>query len=114
MVNNNSELSLVFEMNSKQHLDLLLMELKKSILIKMNEHSPMEGDGVLRYKNRLCVLDVYDLRNRVLEEDHSSRYYIYTGSIKMYSYLRKYIGGMLEKGHRGVSIPLSKFQTSES
>ena len=37
MVRHNSESSSVVEMKSKQHLDPLLMELKESVLIKMNE-----------------------------------------------------------------------------
>ena len=37
MVHHNSELSLVFEVNSKQHLDQPLMELKESIIGKINE-----------------------------------------------------------------------------
>lgn len=37
MVHNNSESSLVFEVNSKQHLDPILIELKKSILKKLKE-----------------------------------------------------------------------------
>ena len=37
MVNNNSESSLVVEVKSKQQLDPSLMELKKSILGKLNE-----------------------------------------------------------------------------
>ena len=37
MVHHNSESSLVVEMKSKQHLDQPLMELKKSVLIKLNE-----------------------------------------------------------------------------
>ena len=37
MVHHNSESSLVVEVNSKQHLDQPLMELKESVLGKLNE-----------------------------------------------------------------------------
>ena len=37
MVHNNSESSLVVEVKPKEHLDQPLMELKKSVLIKLNE-----------------------------------------------------------------------------
>ncbi|WMV45366.1 hypothetical protein MTR67_038751 [Solanum verrucosum] len=42
------------------------------------------GDGVLRYQGRLCVPRVDELQERILEEDHSSRYSIHLGSTKMY------------------------------
>ena len=37
MVHHNSDSSLVVQVNSKQHLDPLLMELKESVLSKSNE-----------------------------------------------------------------------------
>ena len=37
MVSNNSESSLVVEVKSKQHIDPLLMELKKLVLSNFNE-----------------------------------------------------------------------------
>ena len=37
VIHHNSESSLVFEVNSNQHLEPLLMESKESILAKMNE-----------------------------------------------------------------------------
>ena len=37
MVHHNSDSSLVVEVKSKQHLDPLLMELKESVLVKLNE-----------------------------------------------------------------------------
>ena len=43
MVYHNSESSLVVQVKSKKHLDLLLMELKESILGKLNESFSQEG-----------------------------------------------------------------------
>ena len=57
MVHHKSDSSLVVKVKSKQHLDPLLMDLKESILSKLNE-SISRGDGVLRYQGRLCVPDV--------------------------------------------------------
>ena len=37
IVHHNSESSLVVEVKSKKHLDLVLMELKESVLGKLNE-----------------------------------------------------------------------------
>ena len=44
-----SESSFVVEVKQGQHLDLVLMELKDSVLTKMNESFALGGDGVLRY-----------------------------------------------------------------
>ena len=41
MVHHNYEASLVVEVKSKQHLDKLLMELKESVLRKINEVIPL-------------------------------------------------------------------------
>ena len=45
-------------------------------------------DGVLYYKDRVCVLDDYDLRKAVLEEAHSGSFVIHLGSTKMYQDLK--------------------------
>ena len=34
----------------------------------MNESFALGGDGILRYKDRLCVPDVDDLRTRIVAE----------------------------------------------
>ena len=80
----NSKSSLVVAVKSKKHLDPLLMELKESVLSKLNESFSQGGDGVLRYQNRLCVPDVDDLSYEILEEAHSFRYSIQSGATKMY------------------------------
>ena len=46
-------------------------------------------DVVLRYQGRLCVLNVDDLRNHILEEAHGSCYSIHQGYTKMYHNLRE-------------------------
>ena len=67
MVHHNSNSSLVVKVKSKKNLDPLLMELKKSVLGKINE-SFSQGGGMVfcRYQGRLCVLDVEDFRNQIL------------------------------------------------
>ena len=64
------------------------MELKDSILLKMNESFSLGDDVILRYQNRLCVPDVDDLRTRVVAEAYGSRYSIHPGSTKMYHDLK--------------------------
>ena len=48
-VHPSSESSLVVEGKKDQHLDPALMELKDSLLTKMNESFALGGDGILRY-----------------------------------------------------------------
>ena len=64
----------MLEVKNGKHLDHLLMELKDSVLIKMNESFALGGDDILRYQDRLCVPDANDLRTRIVVEAHGSRY----------------------------------------
>ena len=73
LVHNNIESSLVLEVKSQKHPDPLWMDFKKSLLRKLNELFAHRGDGVLRYKNRVCVSNDVYLRRRFLEEAHGSR-----------------------------------------
>ena len=66
----------------------MLMEIKDSVLIKMNESFTLGGDDILRYQDRLCVPYVNDLRTRIVVESHSSRFSIHPGSNKMYHDLK--------------------------
>ena len=45
-------------------------------------------NGVLYYKNRVCVPDYNDLRKSILEEAHSGSFSIHPGSTKMYRDLK--------------------------
>ena len=45
-------------------------------------------DGVLYYKDRVCVPDDNDLRKAILEEAHSGSFSIHSGSTKMYQDLK--------------------------
>ena len=54
----------------------------KEIEFTLNE------DGVLYYKDRVCVPDDNDLRKAILEEAHSGSFVIHSGSTKMYQDLK--------------------------
>ena len=45
-------------------------------------------NGVLCYKDRVCVLDGNDLRKAILEEAHSGSFFIHPGSTKTYQDLK--------------------------
>ena len=66
LVHPSSESSLVVEVKKGQPLDTVLMELKDTVLIKMNESFALGGDDMLRYHNRLCVLYMDDLQTGIV------------------------------------------------
>ena len=64
LVHPSCESSLVVEVKEGQHLDSLFMELKDSVLVKMNESFALGDDDILRYYNWLCVQDVDDFEDQ--------------------------------------------------
>lgn len=89
MVHHSSESSFLVDVKFKIHLDPILINLKQSVLNKSVETFSHGGDGVLRYQGRLCVSDVDGVRDKILEEDHDSRYFIHLGATNMYRDLRE-------------------------
>ena len=79
----------MFQFKKGHHLDQVLLELKDSMLVKMNESFVLGGDDILRYQDRLCVPDVDDLRTKIIAEAHGSNYSIHPGSTKMYHDLKQ-------------------------
>ncbi|XP_070010329.1 uncharacterized protein [Nicotiana sylvestris] len=74
IVQNRVELSLVAEVKKKQFVDLLLAQLKEGILKhKTTAFSFCMNDSTQRYQDRLCVPDIDGLRERIMEETHTSR-----------------------------------------
>ena len=65
------------------------MQFKESLLEKFIESLSLGGDGVLRYKGRLFVPDVYGLWDQILDEENGSCYSIHPGSTKIYHDLRE-------------------------
>ncbi|KAH0776452.1 hypothetical protein KY290_007863 [Solanum tuberosum] len=88
-VTNGAEPSLVLEVKEKQDQDPILLELKGNVQKQRVLAFEQGGDGVLRYQGRLCVPMVDGLQERIMEEAHSSRYSIHSGSTKMYRDLRE-------------------------
>ena len=48
----------------------------------------MNENGVLHYKDLVCVPDENDLRKAILEEAHNGSFSIHPGSTKMYQDLK--------------------------
>ena len=46
-------------------------------------------DGVLKHSDRLCIPDVTDLRQRILQEAYCTPYSVYLGTTKMYHDIKR-------------------------
>ena len=88
-VHPSSKSSLVVEVKKGYHLDPVVMELKDSVFIEMNESFALGGDGILRYQDRMYVLDKDELWTRIVVEAHGSRYSVHPGSTKVYHDLKQ-------------------------
>ncbi|XP_070017341.1 uncharacterized protein [Nicotiana sylvestris] len=90
IVQNKAESLLVAEVKEKQFDDPLLAQLKEGIhKHKTTTFSLGMDDGTLRYQGRLCVPDIYCLRERIMVEAHTSKYSVHPGSTKMYHDLKE-------------------------
>ena len=65
------------------------MELKDSILVKMNESFALGNDDILRYPDRLCAPNVNDLQTRIIGKAYGSRYLLHPCSTKIYHDLKE-------------------------
>lgn len=81
--------SLGDEFKEKQVLDPLLMQIKDDLGQQKVMSFEIGVDGILRYQERLCVLDVDRLQKRILTEAQVSRYIVHPGLAKMYHDLKE-------------------------
>jgi hypothetical protein len=75
--------------------DEKIVEYKK--LIKMGKVPEFREDeqGIMWFKNRICVPEIKELRETILKEAHNLAYSIHPGSTKMSQHLKQDIGGMV-------------------
>ncbi|XP_070013626.1 uncharacterized protein [Nicotiana sylvestris] len=64
--------------------------MRDTVLLSGSKEVTIGDDGVQRVQGRLCVPNVNRLREKILEEAHSSRYSIHPGATKMYRDLRQH------------------------
>ncbi|XP_075080200.1 uncharacterized protein LOC142165736 [Nicotiana tabacum] len=81
--------SLIECVKASQFEDPNLVNIRNSIKSKEIPAFSLDEDGVLKMNGRLCVLDVDGLCNEIMDEAHSSRYFIHLGSTKIYKGLRE-------------------------
>ena len=65
------------------------MELKDSVLVKINDSLALGDDGIIRYQDMLFLPDMDNLLTNIISNAHGSRYSIHAGSTKSYHDLKK-------------------------
>ncbi|TYK25868.1 hypothetical protein E5676_scaffold436G00840 [Cucumis melo var. makuwa] len=86
-----------FQVRSSLVTEIVRRQLKDSNLQKKLEKSKkvlevefeLRTDGAIVKQGRLCVPNISELKNAILEEAHSSAYAMHSGSTKMYRTLKK-------------------------
>jgi hypothetical protein len=69
--------------------DEKINEIRKLILDGKGKDFREDTEGVVWFKDRLCVPDIKSIRELILKEAHETTYSIHPGSKKMYQYLKK-------------------------
>ncbi|XP_070041287.1 uncharacterized protein [Nicotiana tomentosiformis] len=82
--------SLLGWIKTYQYDDPHLLVLRETVLQGGAKEVTIGEDGVLRLHGRLCVPNIDGLREKILEEAHSSRYSIHLGATEMYRDLRQH------------------------
>ena len=71
-----------------QELDLTLRKLKDDMLEGKNTEFCLSSDGILKFKERLCVPKDSELKEQIMTEAHSTLNSIHPGTTKMYKDLK--------------------------
>jgi hypothetical protein len=80
--------SLLQEIRKGQLEDEKIQEIKHNIKEEKSHGFSKDDEGVLWYKGRICVLNVKELKDKILHEAYESAYSIYPGGNKMYHDLK--------------------------
>jgi hypothetical protein len=80
--------NLLQEIRKGQVEDEKIQEIKRNIKDKKSPGFLEDEEGVLWYKERICVPNVKELKDKILREAHESVYSIHLGGNKMYHDLK--------------------------
>ena len=72
------------EIKEAQKNDEKISEIWQLILEGRGKDFPEDAEGVIWFKDRLCVPNVQSIREFILKEAHESAYSIHPGSEKMF------------------------------
>jgi len=73
-----------------QKTDVGVFHIKRKIKGQKTKHFRLDERGVLWFEDRLVVPKNHELRNQILDEAHSSKLSIHSGSSKMYQDLKNH------------------------
>ena len=73
-----------------QSRDPVVVELKESVQSGKFTDFTLDDEGVLWISGRICVPDVDNLREEILEEAHFTAYSVHPGVTKMYHNIREH------------------------
>jgi hypothetical protein len=77
------------EIKEAQKNDEKINEIWQLILEGRGKDFREDTEGVVWFKDRLCILNVQSIRELILKEAHETAYSIHPGSEKMYQDLKK-------------------------
>ena len=80
--------TLLEKIKEHQFSDLYLSRVKEEVESGKRTDFVLSSEGILKFKDRLCVPDVSDLRKEILTEAHSTPYSVHPGTTKMYRDLK--------------------------
>ena len=81
---------LIDRIRELQIQDPQIVKLRGEVESGQREDLSLRDDGTVVMGQRLCVLDVGDVRREIVEEAHSSAYVMHLGITKMYHTLKKH------------------------
>jgi hypothetical protein len=94
-LNNTQEVTIEFEPTLEQDIrkgqkdDEKINEIRQLIIDGKGKDFHEDVEGVVWFKDRLCVPDIKSIRELILKEAHETSYSIHPGSEKMYQDLKK-------------------------
>jgi hypothetical protein len=80
--------SLLRETRKGQVEDEKIQDIKRNIKEEKSSGFSKDEEGVLWYKGRICVLNIKELKDKIICEAHESAYSIHPGWNKMYNDLK--------------------------
>ncbi|WVZ58135.1 hypothetical protein U9M48_008438 [Paspalum notatum var. saurae] len=84
-----AEPTLEQEIRNHQKTDEKVQEIREQIKVGKAPHFHEDEQGIVWYKNRICVPDVDSIKKLILSEAHDTAYSIHPGSTKMYHDLKE-------------------------
>ncbi|WVZ93667.1 hypothetical protein U9M48_039632 [Paspalum notatum var. saurae] len=84
-----AEPTLEQEIRKHQKTDEKIQEIREQIKVGKAPHFREDEQGIVWYKNRICILELDSIRKLILSEAHDTAYSIHPGSTKMYHDLKE-------------------------